>query len=207
MPYDRLIEALLEEGRIKCNAILHQAQAEAERLLSDAKRDSEALAHEVELAIRRDLSARRTARLARAALTGRQIVLQAKQEILDAVWQRAAQKALSLAGNARTHVLRALLAEALAASPSPSPRVLIDSRERPFLEESLKQRGLAAEEWRQDALRLGIKIEANGELLTNSFATRLAKVQPTLTIALNRLLFTEETVSAQQAATILERER
>lgn len=191
MPYDRLIEALLEEGRAKRDAILHQAQVEAERLLSDAKRECDALASEVDLIIRRDLSARRAALLARAALAGRQIVLQAKREILDAVWRHAGEKALSLAGDARTRVLRALLAEVLAASPSQSPRVLVDNRERPFLEESLKQRGLAVEERHQDALLLGIALEANGEVLTNSFAARLAKAKPALTIELNRLLFGE----------------
>lgn len=191
MSYDRLIEALLEEGRNKRDAILHQAQVEAEELLSDARRDSEALAHEVELTIRRDLSARRTALVARAALSGRRIVLQAKQEILDAVWRHAAEKVRSLAGHARTEVLNALLAEVLAASPSPSPRVFIDDRERPFLEESLKQRGIEVEAQHQDALLLGIKVEGNGEVLTNSFATRLAKAKPALTIELNRLLFEE----------------
>ncbi|MGE3151298.1 MAG: V-type ATP synthase subunit E [Nitrospiraceae bacterium] len=191
MSYDRLIEALLEEGRNKRDAILHQAQVEAEELLSDARRESEALAREVELTIRRDLSARRAALVARAALSGRRIVLQAKQEILDAVWRHAGEKVRSLAGHARTEVLNALLAEVLAASPSPSPRVFIDDRERPFLEESLKQRGIEVEAQHQDALLLGIKVEGNGEVLTNSFATRLAKAKPALTIELNRLLFGE----------------
>ena len=189
MPYDRLIEALLEEGRTKRDAILHHAEMESERLLSDARRECDALAAEVDLILGRDLSARRTALLARAALTGRHIVLQAKREILDGVWRRAGQKALSLAGGARTHVLTALLAEVLAASSSQSPRVLIDDRERPFLEDSLKQRGLAVEERHQDDLLLGVRLEANGEVFTNCYATRLAKAKPELTIELNRLLF------------------
>ncbi len=189
MSYDTLIDALLEEGRAKREAILHQAQAEAERLLNEAKRESEALDHEVDLILRRDLSARRTARLGRAALSGRHIALQAKREILDAVWRHAGQKAMALTGEARAQVLRALLVEALSASSSPSPRVSIDGRERSYLNAILKERGLAVEEQHQDDLLLGVRLEANGEVLTNCYATRLAKAQPELTIELNRLLF------------------
>ena len=35
MPYETLIDALLEEGRAKSEAILRKAQAEAERLLCE----------------------------------------------------------------------------------------------------------------------------------------------------------------------------
>lgn len=191
MPYDRLIEALLEEGQTKRDAILQRAQVEAEGLLSDAKRESEALAHEVDLVLRRDLTARRTALLAHAALTGRRILLQAKQDILDAVWRHAGEKALSLADDARTQVLRALLAEAVAASPSRSPRAVIDDRERPFFEDILKEYGIPVDVRRHDALLLGVQLEGNGEVLTNAFATRLAKAKSALTIELNRLLFKE----------------
>ncbi|WP_447976660.1 V-type ATP synthase subunit E [Candidatus Nitrospira bockiana] len=191
MSYDTLIDALLEEGRAKCGAILRQAQTEGERLLNEAKRESEALDHEVNRIIRRDLSARRTARLGRAALSGRHIVLQAKREVLDAVWQHAGQKAMALTGKARTQVLRALLVEALSASSSPLPRVFIDSREWPYLKDILKERGLAVEEQHQDDLLLGVRLEANGQVLTNCYASRLAKAKPELMIELNRLLFRE----------------
>lgn len=189
MSYDALIDALLEEGRAKREAVLHQAQAEAERLLNEAKRECEALDHEVDLILHRDLSARRAARLCRARLSGRRIVLQAKREILDAVWRHAGQKAAALAGDARAQVLRALLVEALSASSFSSPRVVVDGRERLYLDAILKERGLAVEEQHQDDLLLGVRLEANGEVLTNCYATRLAKAKPALTIELNRLLF------------------
>ncbi|HRC44418.1 MAG TPA: V-type ATP synthase subunit E [Nitrospira sp.] len=191
MAYDTLIDTLLEEGRAMQEAILHQARTEAERLLNEAKQESEALDHEVDRIIHRDLAVRRTARLARAALSGRHIVLQTKQEILDAVWRHAGRKALALAGEVRAQVLRALLLEALSASSSPSPRVSIDGRERPYLDGTLKERGLAVTEYHQADLLLGVCVEANDEILTNCYATRLAKAKPELTIELNRLLFAD----------------
>lgn len=208
MPYETLIDALLEEERTKSEAIVRTAQAEAERVIHDAQQQCEILNREAHAAIRRNLSTQRTAILSRAGLAARHVLLQTKREILDAVWHHAGQKAMSLTGHARTTVLNALLDEILsAASSDESPRVLIDSRERPYLEDILNERGIHFEEQQQDDLRLGIRLEADGEVLTNCFAARLAEANPELTIELNRLLFTEETVGAQQSATRSKPER
>ncbi|GMV50811.1 MAG: hypothetical protein AMXMBFR67_23540 [Nitrospira sp.] len=197
MPYETLIDALLEEGRAKSEAILRKAQAEAERLLNDVKRKSEALDHEVDSLLHRDLSAQRTAILSRAALSGRHVLQQVKQEVLDEVWRHASQKAMTLTGNVRTNVLTALLDEVLFAFSSPTPCVLIESRERPYVEDILKERRIHFKEQHQDDLLLGIKLEADGQVLTNSFATRLVKAKPELMIELNRLLFAD---GGQQSA-------
>lgn len=189
MPYDTLIDALLEEGKTKSEAILRNARAEATRLLEEAEQESDNVGRRTDTQIGHDLAARRIAILSRAALSGRSIVLQAKQEVLDAVWRQAGRKAITLTGQARRNVLGALLDEALAASSLQSPRVLIDGRERPYLEEVLKERGIPFEERHQDDLLLGIMLEANGEVLTNSVAARLAKAKPELMMELNRLLF------------------
>jgi vacuolar-type H+-ATPase subunit E/Vma4 len=194
MPYDTLIDALLEEGRTKSEAILRNARAEAARLLEEVEQESDNVGRRTDTQISHDITARRTAILSRAALSGRHILLQAKQEVLDAVWRHAGRKAMTLTGQARRKVLGALLDEVLAASSPQSPRVLIDGRERPYLEEALKERGIPFEEQHQDDLLLGMKLEANGEVITNSFAARLVKAKPELMIELNRLLFTERNV-------------
>ncbi|MDF0642493.1 MAG: V-type ATP synthase subunit E [Nitrospira sp.] len=198
MPYATLIDALLEEGRTKSEAIVRQAQVEAERLLNDAQQQCETLDREADAAIRRSLSTQRAVILSSAALSARHVMLRAKREILDAVWRHVSQKATTLTGHARTAVLSALLDEILTASSSQSPRVLIDGRERPYLEEILTERSITFEEQHQDDLLLGIRLEGNGEVLTNCLAARLAKAKPELTIELNRLLFIEETVGARQ---------
>lgn len=207
MSYETLIDALLEEGRTKSEAIVRTAQAEAERVIHEAQQQCEILNREAEAAIRRNLSTQRTAILSRAGLAARHVLLQTKREILDAVWHHVSQKAVSLTGHGRRAVLTALLDEILSATSSESLRVFIDSRERPYLEDLLKERGIHFEEQQQDDLRLGIRLEADGEVLTNCFAARLAKAKPELTIELNRLLFTEETVGAQQSATTSKPER
>ena len=191
MAYDALIAALLEEGRTKSETIVRTAQIEAERLLNDARQQWEILDSEAEAGIRQDLAAQRTAILSRATLSARHVLLETKREILDAVWRHADQKAMTLTGKARTQVLSALLVEVLSASSSPSPRVVIDGRERPYLEDILRERGSAVEEQHQDDLLLGVRLEANGEVFTNCYATRLAKAKPELMIELNRLLFSD----------------
>lgn len=202
MPYETLIDALLEEGRTKSEAIVRQAEAEAERLVHHAQQQCETLHREADVAVRRQLSSQRTAVLSRARLSSRHVLLQAKREILDAVWRHAGQEAMALTGQARTRVLTALLDELLSATSSQSPRLLIDGRERPYLEDILKERKISFEESREDDLRLGMRLEANGEVLTNCFAARLAKAKPELTIELNRLLFIEEPGAVQRTALI-----
>lgn len=202
MPYETLIDALLEEGRTKSEAIVRQAEAEAERLVHHAQQQCETLHREADVAVRRQLSSLRTAVLSRARLSSRHVLLQAKREILDAVWRHAGREAMALTGHPRTRVLTALLDELLSATSSQSPRLLIDGRERPYLEDILKERKISFEESREDDLRLGMRLEANGEVLTNCFAARLAKAKPELTIELNRLLFIEEPGAVQRTALI-----
>lgn len=191
MPYDTLINALLEEGRTKREAILRTAQIAAEELLNDARRQCETLEREADDAIHRHVSAQRTAILSKAALSARHVLLQAKRDLLDMVWQQAGRKAMALTGHARKKVLRSLVEEVLAATSSRSPRLIIDTRERRDVEDILKERGIAFEEQCDDGLLLGVRLEADGEVLTNGFAARLKKAKPELTMELNRLLFAD----------------
>jgi vacuolar-type H+-ATPase subunit E/Vma4 len=198
MPYESLIAALLEEGAAKCQAVLSKARTEADRVIAEAAAAAEALDREADLQFRHEAARRRTEILSRAVLSGRQILLQAKHEVLEAVWRRATEKALALSGAARTQVLEALLEELLAAAPPGSLKALIDERERVNLERRLKEKGLPFEVQRRDDLVLGTALEASGELLRSSLTTRLAKAKPELTMELNRLLFAEQQAGGQR---------
>lgn len=189
MAYDTLINALLEEGKAKAEAILCKARADAERVLNETEQACEALDRQVALLIERDLSAQRTAILSRAALSGRRLMLEAKQDVLDHVLSQAKGKTMSLTGHIRSKILTMFLDEALQQVSSQSPRAVIDPREKPYLEGILNERGIPFEERQEDELLLGIKLEVNGEVITNSAAARLAKAKPDLMIELNRLLF------------------
>jgi V/A-type H+-transporting ATPase subunit E len=191
MPYETLIEALLEEGRTKSDAVLRNAQAEADRLLAEAEQAIGALDCEVEDQIHRGIAAQRTTILSRAVLAARQISLQARHEILDAVVSDAKKNALTLTGDARINVLRALLDELLAAASAPPVWAFIDDREDACLANLLSLKGIPVKEQRHDALLLGISLEVDGQVMTNSLATRLAKAKPELILKLNRLLFHE----------------
>jgi vacuolar-type H+-ATPase subunit E/Vma4 len=189
MPYETLIAALLEEGEEKCRAVLRKAQAEASRLLDEARRAAEALGQESESQLRREAARRRAEVLGRAALSARQLVLQAKQEALEAVWRRVTEKVGALADPARAQVLRALLDELLAVAPPGPLRALIHPKDREGLGALLTEKEIPFEVQDRDDLVLGIELHADGEILRSSAATRLAKAKPKLLMELNRLLF------------------
>lgn len=191
MPYDTLINALMEEGKIKREAVLRTARIAAEGLLNDARQQCETLEREADAVIRRNLSAQRAAILSKAVLSARHVLLQAKRELLDTVWQQTGRKAMALTGTARRNVLRPLLEEVLTATSSRSLRLVIDARERRYVEDILKEREIVFEEQYDDGLLLGVRLEADGEVLTNCFAARLKKAKPELTMELNRLLFAD----------------
>ncbi|MBI4401770.1 MAG: hypothetical protein HY581_09075 [Nitrospirae bacterium] len=197
MPYETLIAALLEEGDAKCKAIVRKARAEADRLINEAAAAAETLAREADLHVQQQGARQRVEILSRATLSERQILLQAKQEVVEAVWRRGTERALALIGPARARVLRALLDDLLTSAPPGSLKVVIDGGERASLVPYLQARGLPFEEQHRDDLLLGVELDCGGERLRSSFATRLAKAKPELTIELNRLLFSEQQASGE----------
>ncbi|GIW54587.1 MAG: hypothetical protein KatS3mg082_0991 [Nitrospiraceae bacterium] len=192
MSYEQLIAALLAEGEAKRKELLGKARAEAERLIAQAAANAEALEREEERRVRDELAARRAEALSRASTDRLRLLLQAKHEVLDAVWRRTTEMAMALTGRERARVLRGLLDELLDAAPPGPLTVIIDPRERPHLVPYLKSRTLTVEERAQDDLLLGAEVVVDGAILRTSLATRLAKARPQLLIELNRLLFVEQ---------------
>ena len=189
MPYEALIAALLEEGAGKSKAILRKAQAEADHLIDDAKAAAEASDREADIQVRQEVVRHRIIVLSRANLSARQVLLQAKHEVLNAVWQRATEKALAFTGAARAEVLGAIMDELLAGAPPGPLRAVIDEREHVHLGRILKAKQIPFEQQRREDLLLGMELVAGGESLKSSLATRLAKAQPALVVELNQLLF------------------
>lgn len=192
MAYDTLIAALLAEGEAKRKEIVNKARAQAEGLIARAAAEAETLEREADRRVREELARQREESLSRASLTRRRLLLQAKHEVLDAVWRRTAEKAMALTGADRARILQGLLDELLEAVPTGPLTVIIDRRERAAVAPLLEARKLAVEERSRDDLLLGAEIVADGEILRTSFATRLAKARPQLLIELNRLLFAEQ---------------
>lgn len=189
MAYETLIAALLEEGEEKCRTVLRQAQAEANRLLDEARQAAAALGLETESRLLREAARRRAEVLGRATLAARQLVLQAKQEALEAAWKRATEHAAALPDPARAQVLRALLDELLAVAPPGPLRAIIHPVDQRTLAPMLTEKNIPFEAQDRDDLALGIELHADGAILRSSVATRLAKAKPALLMELNRLLF------------------
>ncbi|HXF93404.1 MAG TPA: V-type ATP synthase subunit E [Nitrospiraceae bacterium] len=196
MAYDTLIAALLAEGEAKRKEILSKARAEADRLMAQAAADAAALEREADRRVREELAAQCAEALSRASIDRRRLLLQAKHEVLEAIWKRTTEMAMALTGHERARVLRGLLDELLDAAPPGPLTVIIDPRERPHLVPYLKSRNLAVEERSDDELLLGAEVVADGIMLRTSLATRLAKARPQLLIELNRLLFKQLTANS-----------
>lgn len=192
MSYGTLIGALLQEGEARCQAILRRAQEEAGRMLDSAAASAAMVDREADAQVQQDIAQQRLAVLSRAALLARQILMQAKHEVLDAVWRRARERALALDGPERTAVLRALLLELLAVAPPGPLKAVLEERERSLLGPSLHERGIPYEVRRDDDLLLGVEVEADGAVLRSSLAGRMLKAKPELLAELNRLLFREQ---------------
>lgn len=189
MPYETLIAALLEEGQRKCAEVLSKARTEADRLVAQAQAAASAMDQEAESRTRREVAKHRTRILSQAGLSARHILLKAKHDVLEAVWQRVEETGLALAGETRTRVLLALLEELRSAAPPGPLRAVIHPGERGALAPHLDKGNIPWEARDREDLLLGLELCAPGECLKSSLATRLAKAKPDLLAELNELLF------------------
>lgn len=195
MAYETLIAALLQEGEAKAKAILSKARADADRMVAEAEAAAEASDREAAVQAREEIVRQRAAILGRASIAARRHLLEAKREVLEAVRRRVTEKTMALHAHDRAKILEALLDEVLAKAPPGPLRAVIDGRERAHLEGRLAERHIPFQVQNRDDLLLGLELEADGEVLRNSLAGRLAKAQPELAIELNRLLFAEQQAS------------
>ncbi len=189
MPYEGLIKALREEGHAKAEAILTKAKTEADQIITEARAAVEVMERELETEVTKQGEYQRITMRNEARLKFRQIALQAKHRILHRILERARRKALQLNGNVRAQILTSLLEEVVAAAPQGTPKAVIDTRERFYLEPLLRERGLEFSMQQREDLLLGVELEANGEWVRSSLDTRLQKIRPDLLIELNRLMF------------------
>ncbi len=188
MPYEGLIKALREEGHAKAEAILAKAKTEADQIITEARAAVEVMERELEIEVTKQGEYQKITMRNEARLKSRQIGLQAKHQILDRILEEARRKALQLDGNVRAQILASLLEEVMAAAPQGTPKAVIDTRERSYLEPLLRERGLEFALEQRDDLVLGVELEVNGEWVRNSLDTRLQKAKPELLVELNRLV-------------------
>jgi vacuolar-type H+-ATPase subunit E/Vma4 len=160
-------------------------------MLDSAETSAAMMDREADAQVQQDIARQRLVILSRAALSARQVLMQAKHEVLDAVWRRARERALVLDGPERVAVLRGLLMELLAVAPPGPLKAVLEEREQSLFGPSLQERGIPYEVRYDDDLLLGVEVETDGAVLRNSLAGRMRKAKPELYAELNRLLFAE----------------
>ena len=196
MGYQVLIETLLKEGQNRSREILEKARAESEAILREAKEKAEQSEKDTRGVLQKEIEARRARILNQARMEGRRILLRAKHEILDRVFERAEQQLrdrLNQAGHedfSRRFWTR-LVEESL---PEPRPadlKALLHEEATGDLERVLRERGIGCERVQDPDLGYGFRLvsEAGEIVVTNSYRARLEKIRPDLLVELNALLF------------------
>ncbi len=102
MAYKELIDTLLKDGERQRRELIRKAQAEADRILFEAKDEAARLDQSTREKVRRRSENDRARILGRARLQARGLRLKAKHELIDQVLGRARER-LSAAGDDPTN--------------------------------------------------------------------------------------------------------
>ena len=114
MPYDVLIEYIIEEGETRGEQILSEAREKADALLSDFEKRIEDLRQQAASGLEKELSGYRMQALNRARLKGKAIIAIAKGEIVDKVYREVDSSLQAMIeGPSYPAILERLLAEGL----------------------------------------------------------------------------------------------
>ena len=196
MGYQVLIETLLKEGENMSREILEKARAESEAILRDAKEKAEQVEKDSRDLLQKEIEARRARILNQARMEGRRILLKAKHEILDRVFERAEERLRDQLKQAGREGLSRRFWTSLVEESLPEPRpaglkALLHEEATGDLERVLHERGIECERVQDPDLWYGFRlVSAGGErVVTNSYRARLEKIRPDLLVELNALLF------------------
>ncbi len=196
MGYEVLIETLLKEGESKSREVVEKARKEAEAIVLQAEEKANRFEKESRQSIEKEVQARRTKILNQARMEGRQIILKAKHEVLEKVFEKAEerlqQQLVKSGSEDLDHRFWSKLVEESLTENRPKDLKAILHDETPVaLERALREKGIPCERVRDPDLWLGFKLVTAGNQVAviNSYKTRLEKARPYLLVALNALLF------------------
>ena len=121
---DRIKDKILEDARLKAEAILEQAEQEVRNIMDQAS--AEAAQKRAELLEKASADGGQTYRrmLAVAGLEGRKRLLGAKQEMIDAAFAKAMEKVSGLPDRQYQELLEMMIAEAAAGYREPSEQAV-----------------------------------------------------------------------------------
>ena len=108
---DKIIEHITEEARTEADQILSAARAEAEKLISSGKEDTDAMTAAIVRQSESDVAAAVKRIQSAAALREKRILLQAKQDRIENVFQSALAYFQILDANAYFDVIRKMISK------------------------------------------------------------------------------------------------
>ncbi|WP_435334110.1 V-type ATP synthase subunit E [Haloarchaeobius sp. TZWWS8] len=114
MSLETVVEDIRDEARARADDIREDAEAEAEEIVSEAEADAEETLEDAKRAAERTVAQEREQQLSSAKLEAKQMRLEARRDVLEEVREQVEEAIVSLDGDEREELTRALLDAAAA---------------------------------------------------------------------------------------------
>ena len=196
MGYQVLIEILLKEGKRKSQEIVEKGRLESEAILLKAKEKTDQFEQERRREVQKELLFTRTKILNEALLDGQRVLLEAKHEILNILFERALERIQTwlkeTAGTEQSRLFwKSRVEETLQTSQSPCLKAFLPEDGSKDLESVFKEKGIPYEKVKDADLWCGFKVvlEEGRVEVTNSYPARFEKIGLELMTDLHSLLF------------------
>lgn len=191
MSLEDIFRALDAEAESRCREITENAQAQADDIMQESDRRCRELIRARLEQGEQSLLSRARRVVNEAKMERRRAIAAAREEAIDAVFDRAQDALGTLRSNADyPRSFSALLDEALAAASDPSA-VLVDPLDEALAEQELKRRSLDLEVRPQLATAGGLIVLDRGgrTRMDNTYERRLARLRTEARKAVGELLF------------------
>jgi V/A-type H+-transporting ATPase subunit E len=199
MALDDILRKIKADAQAEADAILSAAHAERERVLQEAGRRAQAAAQRIEATGRTRADEAKRKDLATANVEVRRIVLEAKRQVLNEVFERALDRLGDLPDGEYRELLAGLAAQG---ALSGSEQIVVSQRDRERLGDGfpamvnqlLQARGLPGNlsySQRTRALRGGLVLSAGDIEMNMSFERTLASLRESLEPEVATTLFSE----------------
>ncbi len=128
MSLETVVEDIREEARARAEEIREKAEREAEEIIEEAEAEADEIIADAEREVERDIERERDQKLSSANLQAKQERLAARRDLLQSVREELEEEIVSLEGERREELTRALL-EAAAEEFDEGDEVAVYGRE------------------------------------------------------------------------------
>jgi vacuolar-type H+-ATPase subunit E/Vma4 len=188
-----LIQLLEQEARVEKDKVLSEARARAEAILAAARQEAE----EIVAAARRRSEAERAQSRTRAAsaasLRAAALLLEAKDQAIQGVFQRAESELARVSADParRQAMLRPLLAEAVQGLETDGATVEVPAGDGPAAREACRTLGLTAEVQETPDVSGGVRVTTRDRRVAveNTIGSRLRRTRAALVSRIAEILW------------------